>query len=194
MRSPASPPGQQTAHLHGGRPCAGVAVARSCSCSACGRSVVLAADPTCGTARHGTARRQVLLGCGGSAGAWPGMDTTTHVASKAKPCPRRHRAQCGRGGWDEQEHVHLRVPQLGPVKPVLNALLGRCPSLCCFGEFYTSKPGFVMMPEHRREMSEITRGMARTGPTPQRKSELSRIKNCFRRRCQWSPWLHFCYF
>lgn len=95
-----------------------------------------------------------------------------------------------RGG----EHVHLRASQLALVKPVLKALPERRPSCCCLEEFYTSKLGFVMMPEHRREMSEIMHRTARNSPTPQRNSEVSRIKNRFRRGCQWLFWSYFCYF
>lgn len=71
-----------------------------------------------------------------------------------------------------QEHVHLQASQLALVKPVLKALPERCPSFCCLGEFYTSESGFIMMPEHQKEMSEITHRMAQTALTPQKFPEL----------------------
>lgn len=58
-------------------------VEASCSCS-----VALAADPACGTARHGTAQ--------------PGTETITWVATKAKPCG-------GTGEAAERDTRHSKV-------------------------------------------------------------------------------------
>lgn len=57
-----------------------------------------------------------------------------------------------------QEHVHLQVPQLALVKPVLKALPERRPSFCCLGDFYTSKSGFVMMPETKGRCQKLCTG------------------------------------
>lgn len=68
-------------------------VSASCSCS-----VTPAADLACGTAR-----RQVLLGSGGSAGARPGTETIAWVASKTKPC----------GGTGEAADRDMQHPKMG---------------------------------------------------------------------------------
>lgn len=111
------------------------------------------------------------------------MPLASHPAHAGTRWQRRRGRRAPGGG---QEHVRPPASQLALVKPVPKALPERRPSCCRLGEFYTSPSGFVMMPEHQREMSEITHGMARTTPMPPRNSEVSRIKNYSGRRCRWS--------